>query len=98
MAKKFETKEIVAGVRRGSRKDPVNNSMPQSQSVLCKLWRWVCTVASHVTVEPVEFIYCLMTTTSYVVRDNLFLEKVCRLDMNYTEEVCYNLTHGVSSD
>ena len=61
-----------------------------------KLWIWLRTVVSNVTVEPVEFIYCLMTTTSYVVRDNLFLEKVCRLDLDYGEDVCYNLTHGVS--
>ena len=95
MAKKFETNQIVTRSR-ASCEDPSKNSMPQSQSMLHKFWRWVCTVASYVTVEPVEFMYCLMTTTSYVVRDNLFLEKVCRLDMNYSEEVCYNLTHGVS--
>ena len=95
MAKKFETKQSLAGGR-SSIGEPVNNSMPQDQSVPAKLWRWLRTVVSNVTVEPVEFIYCLMTTTSYVVRDNLFLEKVCRLDMDYGEDVCYNLTHGVS--
>lgn len=28
-----------------------------------------------ITVEPVEFIYCLMFTISGIVRDNLFIEK-----------------------
>ena len=97
MVKKFETKRTVAGSRsRIVDEEPVKNSMPQNQSVPAKLWIWLRTVVSNVTVEPVEFIYCLMTTTSYVVRDNLFLEKVCRLDMDYGEDVCYNLTHGVS--
>ena len=97
MAKKFETKRTVAGSRsRIVDEEPVKNSMPQNQSVPAKLWIWLRNVVSNVTVEPVEFIYCLMTTTSYVVRDNLFLEKVCRLDMDYGEDVCYNLTHGVS--
>ncbi len=57
--------------------------------------RWLLAVLGQITVEPVEFLYCVMTTTSNVVRDNLFLEKACRLDLNYSEEFCYNLTHGV---
>ena len=98
MAKKFQTKQTVAAGSRGhiGEGEPVKNSMPQNRSVPAKLWIWLHTVVSNVTVEPVEFIYCLMTTTSNVVRDNLFLEKVCRLDMDYGEDVCYNLTHGVS--
>ena len=99
MAKKHQSEQTVAGSRSGistGEGEPVRNSMPQNHSVPGKLWTWLCSVVSNVTVEPVEFIYCLMTTTSYVVRDNLFLEKVCRLDLQYDEEVCYNLTHGVS--
>ena len=46
-------------------------------------------------VEPVEFLYCLMFTTSNIVRDNLFQDKVCRLDFGYPEEVCRNLTSEV---
>jgi len=38
---------------------------------------------SWITVEPVEFLYCLMFTTSNVVRDNLFILKVCQLDLGY---------------
>jgi hypothetical protein len=30
---------------------------------------------SLITVEPVEFIYCMMFTISGIVRDNLFIEK-----------------------
>ena len=47
---------------------------------------------SWITVEPVELFYCLMFTTSKVVKTNLFIEKVCRLDFNYTEEICNNFT------
>ena len=35
-----------------------------------------------------------MFTTSSVVRDNLILDKVCLLELNYPAEACYNLTHG----
>jgi MFS family permease len=51
-------------------------------------------LVSWITVEPVEFLYCLMFSVSNVVRDNLFLDKVCLLDLKYSEETCYNLTHG----
>ena len=70
-----------------------------------------------ITVEPVEFIYCVMFSMSAVVRDNLFIDKgkstqptkanwckdrfqstvnisVCRLDMRYDNETCYNMTHS----
>ena len=50
-------------------------------------WSWI-------TVEPVEFLYVLMFTLSSVVRDNLFLDKVCLLDFDFPEDACYNLTHG----
>ena len=52
-------------------------------------------LVSWVTVEPVEFFYVLMFTTSNVVRDNLFLDKVCLLDLKYPADACYNLTHGI---
>lgn len=53
---------------------------------------------SWITVEPVELLYVLMFTTSNVVRDNLFLDKVCMLDMQFPQEACYNLTHGLPVD
>ena len=40
----------------------------------------------------------LMFTTSNVVRDNLFLDKVCLLDLKIDPEACYNLTHGIRID
>lgn len=55
-------------------------------------------LVSWITVEPVEFLYCLMFTTSIVVRDNLFLDKVCLMDAKYPADFCYNLTHGGSVD
>ena len=42
------------------------------------LWNWI-------TVEPVQFLYCLMFTTCFIVRDNLFIEKVCVLDFHHSE-------------
>ena len=65
-----------------------NFSFPTMTTTSQKLFRLV----SWITVEPVELFYCLMVTTSNIVRDNLFIEKVCRLDFNYSTEVCYNYT------
>ena len=53
------------------------------------VWSWI----NWITVEPVEFLYVLMFTLSNVVRDNLFLDKVCLLDFKFSPESCYNLTH-----
>lgn len=55
-------------------------------------------LVSWITVEPVELFYVLMFTTSNVVRDNLFLDKVCLLDLKIDPEACYNLTHGIRID
>ena len=62
-------------------------------AVAKKLFRLI----SWITVEPVQFLYCLMFTTCNIVRDNLFTEKVCILDLGYSEELCSNLTKDTSS-
>ena len=38
-----------------------------------------------VTVEPVEFIYCVMFSLSAVVRDNLFIEKGKQLSIGTSD-------------
>ena len=62
-------------------------SSPVNFQTARNVWSWI-------TVEPVEFLYVLMFTLSSIVRDNLFLDKVCLLDFEYPEDACYNLTHG----
>ena len=47
--------------------------MSASDNIVCRFLR---RCLSYITVEPIEFIYCLMFTTSSVVRDNLFSLKV----------------------
>ena len=61
---------------------------------LGRLKSWI----SWITVEPVEFFYVLMFTTSNVVRDNLILDKMCILDLHFDPNLCYNLTHGIQVD
>ena len=58
------------------------------------VFRHLLWLVSWITVEPVEFLYCLMFTTSNIVRDNLFILKVCRLDLNYSEAICLNYTEN----
>lgn len=50
-------------------------------------------LVTWITVEPVQFLYCLMFSISGIVRDNLFIDKVCLIDLQFPDEVCYNLTH-----
>ncbi len=68
--------------------DSPTPTVPATRSLKSRL----LSLVSWITVEPVEFLYCLMFTTSYVVRDNLFILKVCRLDFDYSMEVCLNYT------
>ena len=66
---------------------PIMNILKTTFQRIRISWSWI-------TVEPVEFLYVLMFTLSNVVRDNLFLDKVCLLDFKFSDESCYNLTHG----
>ena len=61
-------------------------------------YRQASRLISWITVEPVELFYVLMFTTSNVVRDNLILDKVCLLELDYPTEACYNLTHGAPTN
>lgn len=50
------------------------------------------------TVEP--FLVCLVLPNiiSYAAVQKLNLEKACRVDLNYTEEICNNVVAGIADD
>ncbi len=58
------------------------------------LWHTVKRSVTWITVEPVEFFYCVMVAVSNVVRDNLYIDKVCLIDYEFPAEACHNMTHG----
>ncbi|XP_030378702.1 proton-coupled folate transporter [Scaptodrosophila lebanonensis] len=49
-------------------------------------------VSNNITVEPILFAYVMPSVLSNLATQNLNLEKACRVNMNYGDEVCDALT------
>ncbi|XP_040576911.1 probable peptidoglycan muropeptide transporter SLC46 [Lepeophtheirus salmonis] len=49
---------------------------------------------NYITVEPVQLFYGIMAMVSSVVRDHLFIEKVCQVHLNYSSNICSNLSQN----
>ena len=57
-----------------------------------KIKRLLISAWNNLTIEPVVF-FCLTSFgLSTVTRANLLLDKACYVKLNYTEEICKNLT------
>lgn len=48
-----------------------------------------------ITVEPTMFLYMFAFQLTSVVEQAFFVDKACRVDHNYTAEICDNLTQHV---
>ena len=46
----------------------------------------------NLTIEPVVFFYLTSVGLVSVIRPNLLLDKACNVKLNYTKEICTNLT------
>ena len=68
------------------------SSSSENSSEEKKKWWKKC--LTYITVEPVQLFYVLMFTTSNAVSTNLFIDKVCLTDFDYTEEICNNYTNA----
>ena len=55
-------------------------------------------VYQNITIEPAMFVYYLFFEITYIPLDQLKIEKSCRTDFNYTEEICSNLLDGNHDD
>ena len=49
-------------------------------------------VWSTMTVEPVVAMYCMITALSYITGEELYLIKACSVNLNYTREICGNIS------
>ncbi|XP_069985991.1 proton-coupled folate transporter isoform X2 [Penaeus vannamei] len=56
------------------------------------LWLKLRTVVSQVSVEPVMLLDGLGFSVMIVYVENLQMDKICRVNLNYTEEMCENLS------
>ena len=57
-----------------------------------KLKLLISSAWKNITVEPVVFLYFLSQGLILVIRPNLLLDKACNIKLNYTAEICNNLT------
>ena len=46
------------------------------------------------TIEPVVFLYMVSVFLTYVIRPNLLIDKVCRVKLNLTSDICSNITEN----
>lgn len=49
---------------------------------------------STITVEPTLFLHCLSYGVEGIFKTNLFIDKTCSIQLNYSDEVCKNLDSG----
>ena len=49
-------------------------------------------VIANVTVEPITLLYIVPSLLSNLTTQNLNLEKACRVNLNYTTELCDSFT------
>ena len=66
-------------------------------SKLKKLWAinvGKCIIKSiqHITIEPVFFLFALCLGIHLIVVEELYISKVCNVNLNYTRAVCDNIT------
>ncbi|XP_064090389.1 probable peptidoglycan muropeptide transporter SLC46 isoform X2 [Macrobrachium nipponense] len=63
-------------------------------SPLGRLKQAVSKVLRNVTLEPMLFMKMLAESNAGVVADTLEIDRVCRVNLNYTEEECRNMDDG----
>ena len=56
-----------------------------SSNLLILAWK-------NLTIEPVVFFYLTSVGLISVIRPNLLIDKACRVKLNFTEEICSNLS------
>ncbi len=61
-------------------------------------WAAIRLVVANITVEPVYFLFCVGTGLYMIVSGQLYIEKVCLVNLDYGHEVCDNLTADENED
>lgn len=58
------------------------------EKILEKCWR----VVRHISIEPTMWLYMMAFMTTSVIEQAFFVYKACRVDHEYSEEICRNIT------
>ncbi|XP_068218770.1 probable peptidoglycan muropeptide transporter SLC46 isoform X2 [Palaemon carinicauda] len=80
---------------------PVPNGTQMSfgrRSPMGRLKNSISRVLQNVTLEPMLFMKMLAESNAGVVADTLEIDRVCRVNLNYTEEECRNMDDGNHTD
>ena len=56
-----------------------------------KVIRFLHNVWNNITIEPLVILYTLIETMSEISGEELYLQKTCKVNFNYSSEICYNL-------
>ncbi len=54
-------------------------------------WGLVRPVVTNITVEPCYFLFCVGTGLYMIVSAQLYIEKVCKVNLAYGDDICDNL-------
>nr|CAD7398009.1 unnamed protein product [Timema poppensis] len=54
-------------------------------------------ITANITIEPILAAYILPNTLAALATQNLYLEKACRLNLNYSDKVCTEIIRGNGS-
>merc|ERR1712123_117691 len=78
--------QAVQGAEEGAEEVTQQGCWPKVKSLTSKL-------RFPVTLEPLIALYTISVGLNEVIRSNLIIEKICQNKLNYTAEVCANLTN-----
>ena len=56
-----------------------------------KLWAFLKSVYNNITVEPCVLIFCIGTGFSLLVANELYIDKVCKVNLALGDEICENI-------
>ncbi|XP_013134333.1 PREDICTED: solute carrier family 46 member 3-like [Papilio polytes] len=75
-----------------SETDPLKNKTKDEEQKETKSRKdTILNVVNNVSVEPTAFLFVLATILVLITTQNLSLEKACRVNLNYTSEICDSL-------
>ncbi|XP_038210470.1 solute carrier family 46 member 3-like [Zerene cesonia] len=87
-----ESKEIRDEADEKNETDPLRSDAEDPTSVKKKTFKENCVnVFRNITVEPSMFLFVIACILTILTSQNLSLEKACRVNLNYTTEICDSL-------
>ena len=55
------------------------------------LWKKIRNIRDYVTIEPAYFLFMLAHGFYSIVAQSLYIDKVCRVNLNFTDAICDNI-------